>query len=147
MAGEDLWAAVIEHLNTAKPMAATSVAKAVFVGDDGKTFTVALSPDEAIAKSMISGDRVRLVIEDFIAKSLGPRKLNVEAREGITPAAPPPELAEVEEPPLEHEPPPTSAPAPATETAPPPAEPNPEEIYNDPLIKEAVDLFEAEIKG
>ena len=154
LSGEDTWTAVLEHLERFKPIAAAYAQKAVFLSEDDRHFSVAVDAADGLTRDSILRDRTRLAIEDALAKVKGaPRKLRVEAKEGVTPAAPPPERAEVEEPrPAEPE---------ASPTPPPPAEPPPaakpaaeepaaaagDDMYDDPLIKEAIDLFEAEVKS
>ena len=153
VSGEDAWAAVVEHLERAKPMAAASGAKAVFHEDDGTTFTVAIAPTETIARSMLTGDRIRPSIEECLSGMLGARKLRVELREGVQPAAPPAEFAEVEEPPPpREETPKKTEPAPASPSQKETADKNgaqlsaEEEFRQDPFIIEALDVFEADFK-
>jgi DNA polymerase-3 subunit gamma/tau len=147
LSGDDTWAAVLEHLLRVKPMAAAFAQKAVFADDDGRHFTIALAPDEAMAKDSLQRDRMRTTIEETLTSIKGgPRKLRVETREGIQAASPPPELAEQEEPAPE-----PSYSEPAAQKKAPPAEPkaepaSDEEMYNDPLIKDALDIFDAEIQ-
>ena len=141
---------MIEDLANTKPMVAAYAQKAVFSGDDGKSFTVAVAPGDEMAKESLLRDRLRGSIEDLLLKIKGSRrKLRAETKEGIQPSAPPPEQAEAEEPPPEYPPDPALEP-PAPERAPP--EPgakagDPADIHNDPLVDDAVDIFEAEMKS
>ena len=153
LSGADTWAAVLEMLERTKPIAAAYAQKAAFLEEDGRNFTIAVDPSDALTKDSLLRDRTREAIEAALTKIKGePRRLRVELKEGIQPVAPPPEFAEEEEPP----------PANLFDSSPPPTPPEPtpsadpsgksgsgsasDDIYDDPLIKEALDLFEAEIK-
>ena len=145
--GEDTWSAVIEHISKVKPLAADSAARGIFYKDDGKQFIVAMSPEESIAEGMITSERIKPVIEKCLTSMLGARKFKVVLKEGITIPEPPPHLAEFEEQPEESE---KEKPNPIKtkdleENKVEKEEPS-DDIYDDPLIKEALEVFEAVIR-
>ena len=143
LSGNDAWAAVIEHISKVKPLAADSAAKGIFEKDDGKKFTVAMSPDESIAHAMITSDRIRPVIEKCLGAMLGIRKFQAILKEGVNPPDSPPHIAEFEEPPEENQES-VSSKEPENTNEESQEEEN-ENIYDDPLIKEALEVFEAVI--
>ena len=133
-------------------MVAAYAQKAVFSNDDGKLFTVAVAPGDEMARESLLRDRLRIAVEEILLRIKGtPRKLRAETKAGVQAAAPPPEEAEQEEPPPDYPPDPAFDAPPAERRAPAPApEPeasDPSDIHNDPLIDEAVDMFDAEMKS
>ena len=145
--GDDTWSAVIEHISKVKPLAADSAARGIFYEDDGKQFIVAMSPEESIAEGMITSERIKPVIEKCLTSMLGARKFKVILKEGISVPEPPPHLAEFEEE--------TEKPVEEKSNTSPPQdleenkvekEEQSDDIYNDPLIKEALEVFEAVIR-
>ena len=145
--GDDTWSAVIEHISKVKPLAADSAARGIFYEDDGKQFIVAMSPEESIAEGMITSERIKPVIEKCLTSMLGARKFKVILKEGISVPEPPPHLAEFEEE--------TEKPVEEKSTTSPPQdleenkvekEEQSDDIYNDPLIKEALEVFEAVVR-
>ena len=135
------WSAVIEHISKVKPLAADSAAKGIFEKDDGKKFTVAMSPDESIAHAMITSERIRPVIEKCLGAMLGIRKFQAILKEGVNPPDSPPHIAEFEEP-QEGNQGSVSSEEPKNTIAETQEEEN---MYDDPLIKEAQEVFEAVI--
>ena len=140
LSGNDVWAAVIEHISKVKPLAADSAAKGIFEKDDGKKFTVAMSPDESIAQEIITSNRIKPIIEKCLGAMLGIRKFQAILREGVNPPESPPHLAEFEEPPGDNQQSTSSEEPEVTQ------EEENKNIYDDPLIKEALEVFEAVIK-
>lgn len=145
--GEDTWSAVIEHISKVKPLAADSAARGIFYQDDGKQFIVAMSPDESIAEGMITSERIKPVIEKCLTSMLGVRKFKVILKEGISVPEPPPHIAEfeeaVEDPTAENK----AIPEVAKKSEKKEKEKESiNDIYNDPLIKEALEVFEAVIR-
>lgn len=146
LSGEEVWAAILEHLSNNKPIAAEYAQKAVFTEEDEEHFTVAIAPEETIAKESLMRDRTRNPIEQLLESMRNaPRKLKIELRDDVKPDTPPIEMAEEEEP--------VASPDEAT----PQQEQSTEEdqkqspsatddMYNDPLIKDALEIFEADIK-
>jgi DNA polymerase-3 subunit gamma/tau len=147
LSGEEIWAAVLEHLCNNKPIAAEYAQKAVFAEDDGEHFTVAIAPEETIAKESLMRDRARIPIEELLASmSNSRRKLRIELRDDIKPDIRPGEMAEEEEPQAklsESTPREEQSKANDQEDSPPAAD----DMYSDPLIKDALEIFEAEIKN
>ena len=132
---------MIEHISKVKPLAADSAAKSIFEKDDGKKFTVAMSPDESIAHAMITSDRIKPIIEKCLGAMLGIRKFQAIFKEGVNPPDSPPHLAEFEEPPEDNQKPTSSEEPKDTHEE----KQEEENIYDDPLIKEALEVFEAVI--
>jgi len=145
--GEDTWSAVIEHISKVKPLAADSAARGIFYQDDGKQFIVAMSPDESIAEGMITSERIKPVIEKCLTSMLGVRKFKVILKEGISVPEPPPHIAEFEEAAGETPEENKATPEVAKKSEKKEKEKEPiNDIYNDPLIKEALEVFEAVIR-
>ena len=145
LTGEEIWAAVLDHLASNKPIAAEYAQKAVFAEDDGTHFTVAISPNETIARESLLRERTRKPIEALLQSMRKTElKLKIELREGVSPVIIPAEMPEEDEPKSQQE-----EPVPAQEEAgnnePPP--PDEDDIYNDPLIRDALEIFEADIKN
>jgi len=101
-----------------------------------------MSPDESIAHAMITSDRIRPVIEKCLGAMLGIRKFQAILKEGVNPPDSPPHIAEFEEPPEDHQ---ESANSKEPEDANEETQEE-ENIHDDPLIKEALEVFEAVIK-
>jgi DNA polymerase-3 subunit gamma/tau len=145
LTGEEIWAAVLDHLASNKPIAAEYAQKAVFAEDDGTYFTVAISPNETIARESLLRERTRKPIEALLQSMRKTElKLKIELREGVSPVIIPAEMPEEDEPKSQQE-----EPVPGQEEAgnneqPPPDE---DDIYNDPLIRDALEIFEANIKN
>ena len=106
-----------------------------------------MSPEESIAEGMITSERIKPVIEKCLTSMLGARKFKVILKEGISVPEPPPHLAEIEEE--------TEKPVEEKSNTSPPQdleenkvekEEQSDDIYNDPLIKEALEVFEAVIR-
>ena len=143
--GEQIWAAILDHLSSNKPIAAEYAQKAVFAEDDGMYFTVAISPEETIARESLLRERTRGPIEELLTSmSNAPRKLKIELREGVRPTIIPAEMPEEDEPKSQ---PQVSAPVQENTSNNIQPEPAEDDVYNDPLIKEALEIFEAEIKN
>ena len=143
--GEQIWAAILDHLSSNKPIAAEYAQKAVFAEDDGMYFIVAISPEETIARESLLRERTRGPIEELLTSmSNAPRKLKIEFREGVSPTIIPPEMPEEDEPKNQ---PQESAPLQENTSNNIQPEPAEDDVYNDPLIKEALEIFEAEIKN
>jgi len=143
--GEQIWAAILDHLSSNKPIAAEYAQKAVFAEDDGMYFTVAISPEETIARESLLRERTRGPIEELLTSmSNAPRKLKIELREGVRPTIIPAEMPEEDEPKNQ---PQESSPVQENTSNNIQPEPAEDDVYNDPLIKEALEIFEAEIKN
>ena len=106
-----------------------------------------MSPDESIAEGMITSERIKPVIEKCLTSMLGVRKFKVILKEGISVPEPPPHIAEfeeaVEDPTAENK----AIPEVAKKSEKKEKEKESiNDIYNDPLIKEALEVFEAVIR-
>ncbi|HIL53570.1 MAG TPA: hypothetical protein EYG40_00875 [Verrucomicrobia bacterium] len=100
-----------------------------------------MSPDESIAHAMITSDRIKPVIEKCLGAMLGIRKFQAILKEGVNPPDSPPHLAEFEEPPEDNQQSTSSEEPEVTHEE----KQEEENIYDDPLIKEALEVFEAVI--
>ena len=99
-----------------------------------------MSPDESIAQEIITSNRIKPIIEKCLGAMLGIRKFQAILREGVNPPESPPHLAEFEEPPGDNQQSTSSEEPGVTQ------EEENKNIYDDPLIKEALEVFEAVIK-
>ena len=134
---------MIEHISKVKPLAAPLAAKGIFEKDDGKKFTVAMSPDESLAHDMITNERIKPIIEKCLGAMLGIRKFQVILKEGVNPPNSPPHIAEFEEPSEDGQN--STASEEPEDTHEKTQEEESKNIYDDPLIKEALEVFEAVI--
>lgn len=147
--GEALWEAARRDFSAKYPLQAGFAAACVYLGMDGSKLRLGVAPTDRMAAESISRPTPRAALEEVLARHSGMRvTFSVEVRDDIVP--PEPELPE----PVEETAPPAPAEPPADlqETSPqmPPA-PDPksidEEFRNDPLIREALRIFEARISS
>ena len=139
--GEALWEAAREALVAEKPLFETWLRAASFLSHEGPAFTIGFSSEQRFFRDSLS--RYEKDIEAAIAaRSAEPVRLGIVVRSDIPPAG----IPEIEE----EEPIPGTAPVepPATVPDPPlsaaPASPA-ADFRNDPLIREALEAFEARI--
>ncbi len=148
--GTEMWQAVRDELGRKYPMQSGYAAEASFLRADGKNFIIGVPESHRIAGQSLERPNVKSALEDIIQNLSGKKlllKVEVSADVEVAPA---PEV---------------SAPAPAPAAPEPAAEkPSPkksreseeadaaaraakieEEFRNDPLIKEALELFDARI--
>ena len=139
--GGEVWSRVLVDLADSKPIAVEYARKAAFLGMGDKEFEIGLSPADGLSRDALMRDGVRSAIEKILEKVSGTKRaLKVSLREGLVVAAAP--VIEVEE-----EPAPVAA-APVAEPEPEEAAPEAaeEDIHDDPLIKDALRIFEGEIQ-
>ncbi len=146
--GADLWEKTVAELQVRKPMQAAFAAQGTFLEQRGTELVIGFAPASAMAKDSLNRPAAKAAVEEIIAAISGQSiTLKLETRDDIAPPAPPP----VPQPPPRPEPAPvTPPPAAAPEPAPAPVEAelpkmSEEEFYNDPLIAEALTVFEADI--
>jgi chromosomal replication initiation ATPase DnaA len=141
LSGDALWEAARDALIAAKPLLETWLSAASFVSHEDSAFTIGFSTEQRFFRESLS--RYEKEIEQAVAaRCASPLRLEIVVRADITPAEMP--LLEDDE-----EPSPAasvSVPAPAPEpVAEAPAAPPAEDFKNDPLIREALEAFEARI--
>ena len=147
--GVDLWNGVMEHLANTKPIAVEYARKATFLAMTDNELEIGLPPAESLSRDALVRDGLRGTIEGILQNASGRKlALKVSLKDGLTVPAPP--VAELEDV-LETPEAPSEAPAPANpvaEAADVPAEQaaTADDIHNDPLIKDALRIFEAEIQ-
>lgn len=139
LGGGELWEAAKRALLEARPHFEMWLGAAVFVGQAEGRFTIGFATAQRFFRESMAPFEKE--IEDQIAAlSSGPLRLEIVVSNEIEAVEPP----EVEE----EDPAPVDAPV-AVEPLPSASEadapPNPEEFKNDPLIREALDAFEARI--
>lgn len=137
--GEALWESARRALIAAKPLFETWLSAAAFVSHEGEAFVIGFSSEQRFFRDSLS--RYEKDIEEAVAaRCAAPVRLEIVVRADIAPAA----MAPMEE--AEAPPPPAAAPAPApVAPAAPPAAGADGDFKNDPLIREALDAFEARI--
>ncbi len=144
--GEPLWEAARVALIQEKPLFETWLTAASFVSHEAGRLTIGFSAEQRFFRESLS--RYEKDIEGRVASlASGPVRLEIVVRADIAPA-PLPEIEEEEE--AEAVPEPVgggvaTAPAPVDEPTEPPAAANTEDFKNDPLIREALQAFEARI--
>ncbi len=165
--GAAVWTSVVEQLQHDKPIAAAYALKAQYVSLTDRHLVIGVPKEEDHARNALLRDNVRTPIEQLIARAAGrPVELKVELRSDFTPVELPIEDDEMlpaddsfaagEESAMgrtaEDYGEPDFAPARSRPSIPSPVEPPTEpaapaeDFYNDPLIKDALRIFEAEIK-
>ncbi len=164
--GEELWKAVTAQIDEQRPLMSGWTQGARFLDQSARKFTIGFSPGNKFSRDSIMRDKSRLFVEELL-EQLGGEKLALqcEVREDIPePEAPnldePPESDPEPEPRAERPKPAKKAakkqeraskpePEPAEEAETLEAEPPIDEkkFKNDPLIQEALRLFEAEIES
>lgn len=151
--GEALWQQTLAEIKNRKPLLHGWATHGVFLEQREEEMLIGFAPASRMAKDQLNRPTTRAAIEEIFAALSGrPLRLTLVTREDITPPPPPP-LPEPE--PVPAPPPEVAAPAPAAPPqaqAPPPEPEEPEEppldeetFYNDPLIAEALKIFEAKI--
>ncbi|MBL9156526.1 MAG: DNA polymerase III subunit gamma/tau [Verrucomicrobiales bacterium] len=143
LAGEPLWVASRDAMIDSKPLFETWLSAAVFVSHEGNVFTIGFSTEQRFFRESLS--RYEKDLQDQVnVFAASPVRLEIVVRDDIAPAEMPVFDDEEEE-----------APAPVETTAAPAPAPEPvvleepvataEDFKADPLIREALDAFEARI--
>ncbi|MEM9479085.1 MAG: DNA polymerase III subunit gamma/tau [Verrucomicrobiota bacterium] len=147
------WQTVLDNFAATKPIVHGYAGKANFLRVENNEFVVGLPAAEPLTRDALLRDRMKAQIEAAIAQVTGqPYSLVVELKEGMAPAkkAAAPEIAPAPAPAAKpkEKPPEEPKPEPAAEKRsneePPAAD---EDIYNDPKIKAALELFDGEIES
>ena len=163
--GEDLWNAAKSAIDDERPLMSGWTQGAQFLDQNGRNFVIGFSPGNKFARDSMMRDKSRVFVEELLEQLSGTKlSLQCEIRDNI----PEPEVPHLDDPP-EAEPGPgprfeEPKPAKKPEKQPErPAEPEPEadsepeiveaeppvdeeKFKNDPLIQEALRLFEAEVE-
>lgn len=142
LAGEPLWVASRDAMIDAKPLFETWLSAAVFVSHEGSVFTIGFSTEQRFFRESLS--RYEKDLQDQVnVFAASPVRLEIVVRDDIAPAEMPVYDDEEEAPaPVETPAAPAAAPEPVV-----PEEPvaTAEDFKADPLIREALDAFEARI--
>jgi DNA polymerase-3 subunit gamma/tau len=147
LTGEALWKQLHAEIDARRPLASTWLNAGHYVKGRPNDFIIGFAPDDSFALESLSRPNNRALIDELLQKLAGrPLILKLEVHDELTPLAPV-EREDSSEPQAEPEPAPESS-APSPEPEPPaPVESAPEEdFHNDPLIKQALDVFEGQIK-
>ncbi|MFT5468687.1 MAG: hypothetical protein ACI8UO_003799, partial [Verrucomicrobiales bacterium] len=164
LAREPLWLAIQEQVRIRRRLLSSWTDAGTFLDQTPARFIIGFPPSASFAKDSILREKNKIFVEGLI-RELGGKALNLscETRDGL----PKLEIPEIEDEPEEEipkvavqpTPPPEKPavePAPTEEVQPAPGEPvlaepaaplDEKEFSNDPLIKEALQLFEAEIES
>ena len=146
--GPQLWDAVREELARKAPMQCGYAAEASFLRVEGRQFFIGVPEIHRNAAQNLERANVKTLIEDILAKLSGTRfTLKVEVRADIE-VAPAPEVSAPPSPepaPAAEKPSPKQAKTAALEEAAAQAAKFEEEFRDDPLIQEALKLFDAKI--
>ena len=146
LSGVELWNQSKRALTSTKPSLETWLSAAQFLSHEGSEFVIGFATEQRFFRESLSRDES--IIQDQVSQFAGtPTNLHIEVRDDIQPLEF--EIEEDEpEPPAEMETPvPEEAPeVPAeVDAAQEESEDSGEEFSNDPLIREALDKFEAKI--
>ncbi len=147
--GPLLWEKTLEEIQASKPLLHGWARQGVLVEKRADELLIGFAPGSRMAKDQLARPAARAAIEEIIAALSGtPLRLSLEIREDIEPPAPPPrpEPEPTPAPPRAEPPRETAAPPPVEEAAAAPVPALDESaFYDDPLIAEALKIFEAKI--
>jgi DNA polymerase-3 subunit gamma/tau len=149
-AGPELWIAARDEFSRKYPLQGGYAAEAVFLGVSGRHFTIGVPEEHRMAALNLERPNTKTAMEEILAKLSGQNySLKVEVSADIEPA-PPPEVSTPVPPPAAPELPPEKASAKqpksaAADEAAERAAKLDEEFRDDPLIQEALRLFDAKI--
>ncbi|MGI8602495.1 MAG: DNA polymerase III subunit gamma/tau [Verrucomicrobiales bacterium] len=149
----ELWSRLVAELQTRRPLQAGFAAHGTFIAERADELIIGFAPASRMAKESLSREPAKGVVEELLAALAGRRmSLRLETRDDIAPPPPPqkPSLPTAQEAlasVLDDGGEPTSANSPSSRpsSTPPAAALSEEQFYNDPLIAEALRLFEARI--
>ena len=145
--GPELWAATRTEFSAKYPLQGGYAAEASFLRIEGRNFVLGVPEEHRMAAMNLERVNVKTNLESILQSLSGQKlALKVEVRPDIA-AAPAPEVsAPAPEPvPVAEKPSPKQARANAEEDAASAAEKLAEEFRNDPLIQEALSLFDAKV--
>ena len=134
--GDSLWNAVLAEMQEMEALTHAWAAQGVFQAVAGSDFQIAFAPENAIACESILRPKMREEIESQLAR-LGGKPYRLLAK--VSDSVPPPRQ-------MQEEPEPVATPGPAKpQAAPAPSATAEEAFREDPMIKEALDIFDGEI--
>ncbi len=138
---------MLEELANTKPIAVEYARKGTFLNKTDREFEVGMPTSEALSRDALLRDGLRSTIEGILQKASGEKlSLIVTLKDGLSVPAPP--AAEIEEEvpaePVEEEPSAEASSEPASAGG--EAARADDDIHDDPLIKDALRIFEAEIQ-
>lgn len=142
------WEAMLSAACAASAITGSMVGNTVFISDDDGLLTIAIHPEDINTRDALLSEGFSGIISDQAlsrcGKSVRLRVVNDASVEPPTPVEilPPPKFEETLPPPPPKEAP-KPAPAPEKKTPTPSLKPTEEEFYNDPLIEQALKLFNA----
>jgi hypothetical protein len=140
VAGAELWQRTVVELQARKPIQGAYAAQGVFLDRSGSELIVGFATSSQMARDALNRPTAKSAVEEILAALSGEALgLRLEMRADL-PAPTPPPRPEPE----------TSAqkPKPETEATPKPSDvsqPVATDFFSDPLIAEALELFEAKI--
>jgi DNA polymerase-3 subunit gamma/tau len=149
-AGPGLWESAREEFSKKLPLQGGYAAEATFLGVEGRQFIIGVPEEHRLAAMNLERPNVKAALEEILARHSGQKySLKVEVRADLV-AAPAPEVSApppVPEaaPVVEKQPTPKQAKAAAADEAAERQAKFEEEFRNDPLIQEALKLFDARI--
>ncbi len=145
--GPELWAAARDEFSAKFPLQGGYAAEATFLRADGRHFVIGIPEEHRMAAMNLERPTAKASIETILLSLSGHKlSLKVEVRPDIAPAPAPEVSAPVAEPlQVAEKPSPKQAKALAEEDAAAASEKLAEEFRNDPLIQEALSLFDAKI--
>lgn len=128
VAGENLWPELLRQVRSKRPLISSWVEAGILLKLENETCVIGFPKDQSLSIESLQRPNNRKFLEELVSTLAGrPLTLKYEAREGLV--VTPPVLPERTE-------------------APPPADPKEKadaDFKNDPLIKKALEIFEAEI--
>ena len=146
--GPELWAAVREEFSGKFPLQGGYAAEATFLSADARNFIIGVPGEHRMAAANLERPNIKTNLEGILAKLSGRRfSLKVEVRPDLAPA-PAPEVSAPQPPEpaaAAEKPSPKQAKAAAVGEAAALASKIEEEFRDDPLIQEALKLFDAKI--
>lgn len=163
LSGQALWEAVSATIDAERPLMSGWTQGVQFLEQSGRNFVIGFSPGNLFARDSMMREKSKLFVEELL-EAHGGSKMTLQCE--IKDSIPEPEVPEIEEPVPDppfrvKEPKPAEKPAAKQERTPEPepeanaepeiveAEPkvDEEKFKNDPLIQEALRIFEAEVEN
>ncbi len=162
LSGDSLWRELAVEVDQQRPLASAWLRAGHFQRQEGKYFVLAFSPDDDFARDSLIRPNNKGFIEGILKKLSGQNlTLKLETGEDLPASSAPAEPGEIPAQPIESEPEPAPPPLeqPERESLPAAAKAAPkpapaaekkagrkDDFHEDPLIQDALEVFEAEIK-
>ena len=137
----ELWEQLLEQVREQAPIQGALIGNTMFISDDDGRVSIAIHPQDIDTRDALFSEDISALIRQLSPALCGHEvKVNVVSDDSmpapLPPDAPPPAAPVVEAPKK------APAPAPAPEPA-PSLRPSDDELYQDPLIQQALDTFHA----